>query len=175
MQRLPFISATTSRICRSIRSPSSGWTCASTISSSAISCAFAKGMVTRAEALHICYCHTPMRWAWSYRGLRRARAAGPISRAILARPSSPGCASGTIRPPRESITSSPTRRTVAARIAKYYRREATVICRPGGYLALYGRHHARTTISSIVSRLIPYKRIDLAVAGVYHGWACRCG
>ncbi len=30
------------------------------------SSAFAKGVVTRPEALHICYCHTPMRWAWNY-------------------------------------------------------------------------------------------------------------
>ncbi len=30
------------------------------------SSAFAKGVVTRADALHICYCHTPMRWAWNF-------------------------------------------------------------------------------------------------------------
>ena len=30
------------------------------------SSAFAKGVVTRPETLHVCYCHTPMRWAWDF-------------------------------------------------------------------------------------------------------------
>jgi len=30
------------------------------------SSAFGKGVITRPETLHICYCHTPMRWCWNY-------------------------------------------------------------------------------------------------------------
>src|SRR5687767_8703287 len=33
------------------------------ISSSA---AFSKNVITRPETLHVCYCHTPMRFAWDY-------------------------------------------------------------------------------------------------------------
>ena len=27
---------------------------------------YAKGIRKRRDAIHICYCHTPMRWAWRY-------------------------------------------------------------------------------------------------------------
>src|SRR5256885_9197325 len=30
------------------------------------SSAFAKGVITEPEALHVCYCHSPMRFAWNY-------------------------------------------------------------------------------------------------------------
>src|SRR5256884_7539928 len=30
------------------------------------SSAFGKGVITRPETLHTCYCHTPMRWCWHY-------------------------------------------------------------------------------------------------------------
>ena len=30
------------------------------------SSAFGKGVITKPETLHICYCHTPMRWCWNY-------------------------------------------------------------------------------------------------------------
>ena len=30
------------------------------------SSAFGKGVITRPETMHICYCHTPMRWCWNY-------------------------------------------------------------------------------------------------------------
>src|SRR6516162_5272923 len=30
------------------------------------SSAFAKGVITRPDALHICYCYTPMRYAWTF-------------------------------------------------------------------------------------------------------------
>src|SRR5437868_2952616 len=30
------------------------------------SSAFAKGVITEADAVHVCYCHSPMRFAWNY-------------------------------------------------------------------------------------------------------------
>ena len=27
---------------------------------------YAKGVRTNRDAIHVCYCHTPMRWAWSF-------------------------------------------------------------------------------------------------------------
>jgi hypothetical protein len=27
---------------------------------------YAKGVQTNRDAIHVCYCHTPMRWAWSF-------------------------------------------------------------------------------------------------------------
>ena len=45
--------------------------------------AFAKGIVTRPEALHICYCHTPMRWAWRYEDYISHERVGLLARALL--------------------------------------------------------------------------------------------
>ncbi len=30
------------------------------------SSAFGKGVITQPGTMHICYCHTPMRWCWNY-------------------------------------------------------------------------------------------------------------
>ena len=39
----------------------------------------AKGVITRPDALHLCYCHSPMRYLWDQAALYR-RAAGPVQR-----------------------------------------------------------------------------------------------
>ena len=54
-------------------------------------------------------------------------------------------------------------RTVAARIRKYYRRDATVIYPPVNCDAFTLTSGRAEDYYLIVSRLIPYKRIDLAV------------
>ena len=30
---------------------------------------YAKGVRTSPHAIHVCYCHTPMRWVWNYQKL----------------------------------------------------------------------------------------------------------
>src|SRR5260370_18024277 len=47
------------------------------------SSAFAKGVVTRPEALHVCYCHTPMRWHWNYEEYIERERLGTMSRTLL--------------------------------------------------------------------------------------------
>ncbi len=125
------------------------------------SSAFAKGVVTRADALHICYCHTPMRWAWNFEDYVERERLGRFSRMIL----SPFIVwlrqwdYATAARVDYFLANSP---NVAARIAKYYRREATVLPPPVDT----SRYTVATTPGDyflIVSRLIPYKRIDLAV------------
>ena len=59
-------SGATSPSCRSFRTPSSSIDLRAYDLVISDSSAFAKGVVTRPETLHICYCHTPMRWAWNY-------------------------------------------------------------------------------------------------------------
>ena len=125
---------------------------------------FAKGVITRPETLHICYCHTPTRYLWTdtheyVEGLPYNRL---IKRLII--------------PPligrlRQWDQLSTTRvdhfiansKTVQARIWKYYRRESTVI-HPPVDLTPY-------TISPVFSdyfvtggRLVPYKKFDLVIA-----------
>jgi glycosyltransferase involved in cell wall biosynthesis len=123
--------------------------------------AFAKGVLTRPDALHICYCHTPMRWAWRYEDYVEREQLGRFARALL--------------PPIitwlrhwDYVTSSrvdyyiANSPTVAARIAKFYRREAAVIP-PPTETSRYSVAPTHDDYFLIVSRLIPYKRIDLAV------------
>jgi glycosyltransferase involved in cell wall biosynthesis len=125
------------------------------------SSAFAKGVVTRPETLHICYCHTPMRWAWSYEEYVERERLGRLARTLLP----PFIARlrqwdyATAARVDYFVANSP---AVAARIAKFYRRESVYIPPPVDT--------ARFTVAPehddhflIVSRLVPYKRIDLAV------------
>ncbi len=48
------------------------------------SSAFAKGVITEADALHVCYCHSPMRFAWNYNDyIKGERLAHALSAAVL--------------------------------------------------------------------------------------------
>jgi glycosyltransferase involved in cell wall biosynthesis len=122
-----------------------------------------KGVITEATALHVCYCHSPMRFVWNYseyiegeRMAGRARFFLPLvlnyvrlwdevsSRRVDA-----------------YIANS---RVVARRIKKRYGREATVINPPVDtklYTAQTDGKHGDYFL--IVSRMIPYKRLDIAI------------
>jgi len=127
------------------------------------SSAFGKGVITRPETMHICYCHTPMRWCWNYDEYVERERLGRISRSVL-----PFLMTGLRLWDQMSATrvdhfiaNSP---VVADRIQKYYRREAVVIPPP----VEASRFTFDPTIVPdeyflIVSRFMPYKRIDLAI------------
>jgi glycosyltransferase involved in cell wall biosynthesis len=127
------------------------------------SSAFGKGVITRPETLHICYCHTPMRWCWNYEEYVEREQLGRIARSIL-----PLLITGLRVWDQTSamrvdhfIANSP---VVAERIQKYYRRDAVVIPPP----VEASRFPFDPAIQLdeyflVVSRLIPYKRIDLAI------------
>lgn len=137
------------------------------------SSAFGKGVITRPETMHICYCHTPMRWCWNYYEYVEREQIGKMARQIL-----PFFMTGlriwdTTSSMRVDhfIANSP---TVAARIQKYYRREAIVIPPPVEASRFSIRDastedwHEAPAIKPgeyflVVSRFLPYKRIDLAI------------
>lgn len=123
--------------------------------------AFAHGVITSAETRHVCYCLTPARFLWSYHSYVEREGIGRLARLGL-----PLFLKGLRQWDRlaadrvdEFIAIS---RTVQRRIQKYYRRDAQIIyppiktdyplpeCPPEDYFL-------------VVSRLVPYKRIDLAV------------
>jgi glycosyltransferase involved in cell wall biosynthesis len=127
------------------------------------SSAFAKGVITRPETMHICYCHTPMRWCWNYDEYVEREHLGRMARSIL-----PFFITGLRIWDQTSamrvdhfIANSP---VVAERIKKYYRRDAVVIPPP---VEAHRFPFDATTVPEdyflIVSRLIPYKRVDLAI------------
>src|SRR5215469_7565548 len=127
------------------------------------SSAFGKGVIVRPETLHICYCHTPMRWCWSYRDYVEREQLGGVARRIL-----PFLITwlrvwdqtSAIRVD-HFIANSP---IVAERIRKYYRREAVVIPPPVEVSRFtFDPTTQPENYFLIVSRLMPYKRIDLAI------------
>ncbi len=125
------------------------------------SSACAKGILTGPRTLHICYCHTPLRYAWEPHLDARLRFASPAVRAgsnLLLHYLRLWDRLAADRVDHFIANS----RNIAAKIAKYYRREATVIHPPvdverfppaGGS----GRYFL------VLSRLVAYKRVELAV------------
>ena len=127
------------------------------------SSAFGKGIVTRPETMHICYCHTPMRWCWNYDEYVQRERLGAIARSVL-----PFFITGLRVWDQTSsmrvdhfIANSP---VVAQRIQKYYRRDAVVIPPPvEANRFIFDPTTQTERYFLIISRLMPYKRIDLAI------------
>ena len=121
-----------------------------------------KGVRTHPGAIHICYCHTPMRYVWnSYEDY--SLAAGAIGRLVYP------TVSAKLRhwdfqaaqKVTHFISSS---RNVACRIRRYYHRESTVIYPPvdTDYFRLDSTRVADDFFLA-VSAHVPYKRLDLAI------------
>lgn len=125
--------------------------------------AVAKGARTTPSQLHICYCYTPMRYAWDMRdqylrqvGLDR----GFKSRAIrlsLARLRS--WDRGASKRVDHFVAIS---HAIAQRIRRCYDRESTVIFPPVPAAAI-DTEASRGNTYVTVSRFVPYKRVDLIV------------
>jgi len=126
------------------------------------SSAFAKGVVTPPGTLHISYCLTPMRWVWNYHAYVERERLGTAARLVLP------AAISQLRAWDVATAQNVDRflaisNTVAARIRKYYRRDANVIYPPVSCDAFGPQPGKVDDYYLVVSRLIPYKRIDLAV------------
>jgi glycosyltransferase involved in cell wall biosynthesis len=126
------------------------------------SSAFCKGVITPPGTLHICYCLTPMRWVWNYHAYVERERLGTAARFVLP------AAISQLRSWDVATAQNVDRflaisGTVAARIRKYYRRDATVIYPPVNCDIFVNPFARVEDYYLIVSRLIPYKRIDLAV------------
>jgi glycosyltransferase involved in cell wall biosynthesis len=127
--------------------------------SSSHSCA--KNVLTPPGTLHVCYCHTPMRHAWEPRFLDRepiGRAGRAAARSLLGRLRRDDLA-GASRP--DVFVANSTH--VAARIAKYYRRQARVVHPPVDIDAHLVRPRRPDDYYLVLGRIVPYKRVDLAV------------
>jgi len=127
------------------------------------SSAFGKGVITRPETMHICYCHTPMRWCWNYEEYIEREHLGKVARAILPFLITKLRTWDQISAMRVDhfIANSP---IVAERIRKYYRREAIYIPPPvEASRFAFDPDIEPEDYFLILSRLVPYKRIDLAI------------
>jgi len=121
---------------------------------------FAKGVLTPPSTCHISYCHTPMRPVWNMYPLYLKRSSLPI-RLFL-----PFIFNylrlwdfSSSQRVDHFLASS---RWVAQRIKKYYGRESEVIYPPVDTAGFSPSEELKDHYL-VVSRLVPYKRIDLAV------------
>ena len=126
--------------------------------------AVAKGARTTRDQLHICYCYTPMRYAWDLQdqylhqvGLDRGMRGHVIRRALARLRSWDRAASERV----DCFVA--ISHAIAERIRHSYDRDAAVIYPPVAS-APEDAGATRGTAYVTVSRLVPYKRIDLIAA-----------
>lgn len=126
------------------------------------SSAWAKGVITPPHTLHICYCLSPMRWAWSYDlYVREERISRPAR--VLLPPGVHYLRLWDVVSARRVDRFVGISRVVVQRIAKYYRRPADLIFPPVDVTGTPFQEEPGEEFL-VVSRLVPYKRVDLAVA-----------
>lgn len=126
--------------------------------------AVAKGILTGPDQVHVCYCHTPIRYAWDlqHQYLREARLErgmnGALARMILhyVRNWDGRTAAGVD----QFIANSA---YIARRIRKVYQRDAVVVHPPVDVEA-FGLRAEKEDFYLTASRMVPYKRIDLIVS-----------
>lgn len=124
----------------------------------------AKGVVPGQDAVHVCYCHTPMRYVWNLYD-RYKRSVSPLKRLFMV---------PLIHYLRLWDRSSADRvdhfvansKNVAARIRKYYRRPAEVIYPPVD-TSRFEISRETGDYYLMVGQLVDYKRFDLGIE------ACR--
>jgi glycosyltransferase involved in cell wall biosynthesis len=131
-----------------------------------------KSVIRNGRATHVCYCHSPMRYAWDQFG----RYFGPDRvgklRSRLLRPAMAGLArwdASTAGRVDRFVANS---QHVAGRIRRYYNRGSTVVYPPvdtAFYRPPDGPAAGGGKVPSflVVSALVPYKRVDIAIE------ACR--
>ena len=125
----------------------------------------AKAVIPAGRARHLCYCHSPMRYAWdqfdAYFGPARVGhvASRWMYRPLMARLARWDAAT-TTRVHRFVANSA----HVAARIGRYYNRVATIVYPPVNTVFFHPALVSPGSHFLIVSALVPYKRIDLAIA-----------
>jgi glycosyltransferase involved in cell wall biosynthesis len=122
----------------------------------------AKGVRTRPDTLHVCYCYTPMRYVWDqYEDYFAPGRAGLVTRAAM------GLVRGRLQKwdvrtaanPRHFVAIS---ENVRERISRIYGRRADLIYPPVD-VSRFSLSRRDDGYFLVVSALVPYKRVDLAV------------
>lgn len=123
----------------------------------------AKGVIPSPGATHICYCHTPMRYIWShyedYFGNHRT---GWFRRKVMSVLREHLCewdVAGNQRVDQFVVNS----RAVGERVRKFYGRESVVVYPPVDVHFFTPSGEPREPFFLIVSALVPYKRIEVAL------------
>jgi glycosyltransferase involved in cell wall biosynthesis len=124
-------------------------------------CGYAKGVKRRPGAVHVCYCHNPMRWVWrfsDYTARERFNGFTKLALGLMVKGLKEWEVRAATRPDYYIANS----HIVAERLKSAFGIDAEVIEPP----IVTSRFEVRRTTDDfymILSRLVPYKRIDLAV------------
>lgn len=121
----------------------------------------AKGVLTRPETCHICYCHSPLRYAWSAYHTYLSSVESAWKRRLIPFFMSylrlwDVCAASRVD---HFVANS---HTVSHRIQKYYRREAAVIYPPIAASEFLPAARVQDYYLA-TGQWVPYKRLDLAI------------
>lgn len=123
---------------------------------------YTKGIITRPDAIHICYCHTPMRYAWDdYHRYFKEFQYSPFIRPFLP------FAMNYIRM-WDKISSDrvdyyiANSHNVAARIKKYYGAESTVLYPPVNTEVDFDLNQ-KGEYYLMLGRFLPYKHYDIVI------------
>ena len=119
----------------------------------------AKGVKTPPNAMHVCYCLSPMRYVWVFREeyFGKSRWKNLLLSPVFAR-----LKSWDTRSSRRVDHFVAISRTVADRIARFYRRKSEVIFPPVD-TDFFVPGEKQADFFLVVSALVPYKRVDLAI------------
>lgn len=123
----------------------------------------AKGILTGPDQVHICYCHSPIRYAWDlqHQYLRQAGLQRGF-RSIYARATLHYLRMWDLRttPGVDHFLANSS--FIARRIEKIYRRDSTVV-HPPVEIDAWSLEEEKSDYYFTASRLVPYKRVDLLV------------
>lgn len=122
---------------------------------------YAKGVQRKKGAVHICYCHTPMRWVWRYEDYAAREQFGKVSKKILPLLLA-GLKKWDLRAAQQPDFYIANSNIIARRIKEFYKRDAIVIPPPID-VERFSTDESDEDFYLLLSRLSSYKRLDLAV------------
>lgn len=123
---------------------------------------FCHGVHTGADTLHICYCLAPTRYIWNLERYLDREQFGPsvrLAAKIVARLFKRWDYAAAQRVDHFIAIST----EIQARIRRYYNRDSQIIYPPVDVADRFAPSEVTEDYFLIISRLVPYKRIDLAV------------
>ncbi|MGI4777619.1 MAG: glycosyltransferase [Janthinobacterium lividum] len=120
----------------------------------------AKGIIPGPDAVHICYCHSPMRYIWDLYPQYRA-SAGPVTRAVMSM-TAPSLRQWDVSTSHRVDHFIANSAYVARRIERFYRRKAHVI-HPPVNLSRFAPAADHGDFYLCAGQITPYKKIELAV------------
>ena len=110
---------------------------------------------------HLCYCLTPTRFVWDFAGYVEHEGTGRLARTLVP-PLLGWLQAWDYQAAQQVDAFAAISTTVQARISRYYGRDSVII-HPPTDVSLFTPSDEQDDYYLIVSRLVPYKRVDLAV------------